>query len=710
MAERTPQIFICYAHKDNENPDPRQRWLDMLLEYLAPLELQGQADIWSDQEIELGEEWHDKIQVTLQQVKAAVLLVSPSFLASKYIRNSELPVLLKNAKDKGVVILPILLRQCLWRETKFRFPDPKEGPEELSLSSIQVPSTQPLNSLEEHEQDKVIYQVAQRIYRIVNTDSIESDLARKTQQQATQDPPFTKGTLLDLEREMSLMGYFYRTVEKSSDSIIRAIVEDKTGLRIGISIHPEPELRVNKLLSMVSRELAENIYEVRGVFALQKSRETQMQPYPLNESVTCNAMHVRWNEIDGREALGEGITIFSQEIQQQTVAETGVKDRQKQTSMNCAIVLTAIPKEYLAVRAHLSDLQEEIHDRGTIYERGQFSANGRTWEVGIVEIGAGNTGAAMEAERAIAHFKPSVVLFVGVAGGIKDVKLGDVVAATKVYGYESGKTKLEFEPRPDVGESSYNLIQRARAEAKKPDWLARLKSVDPTSSPDVFVAPIAAGEKVVASTESSTFKFLRKNYGDAVAVEMEGRGLLKATHANQQVSALIIRGISDLIDGKSKADASGSQETAARNASAFAFEILAKLDIESGNLQPTSSSSGSPTSSYSSSKNESEGESTNGGNSKFLVLTDKEREELIEIIQQVFTEEEIKTICRNNKGVFGGYLYDKVEGNTVDARFSSLVDYLNRKNIIKVFLEIVGKKEPHFKSLVSGLFDKTKNS
>ena len=250
------------------------------------------------------------------------------------------------------------------------------------------------------------------------------------------------------------------------------------------------------------------------------------------------------------------------------------------TRQPCAIILTAIRDEYMAVRSHLSQLQEVTHPHGTIYECGIFTSEKQTWNVGIVEIGSGNTRAAMEAERAITHFQPDLVFFVGVAGGLKDVTLGDVVVATKVYGYESGKANRTFLPRPEVGESSFHLVHRARAEGRKSDWLQRLGSPVPDPSPGVFIAPIAAGEKVVSSRHSAFYKFLTKNYGDALAVEMEGYGFLQVAHANQQILALIIRGISDLIEDKAEADAKNTQELAARHASAFAFEVLAKYGQE----------------------------------------------------------------------------------------------------------------------------------
>ena len=249
-------------------------------------------------------------------------------------------------------------------------------------------------------------------------------------------------------------------------------------------------------------------------------------------------------------------------------------------NLPCAVILTAISDEFRAVRAFLSSVTRVKHPGGTIYQQGFFIDNGRTWRIAVCEIGAGNAGAALEAERAIAYFSPQVMAFVGVAGGLKDVSIGDVVAATKIYGYEAGKAKEQFQTRPEVFRSSYELEQEARAAANEDTWVNRLKT-RPVEIPRAFVAPMAAGEKVVASTYSEAWSLIREHYGDALAVEMEGMGFLKAGHANQAVKAMVVRGISDLVDKKDEADATGSQAIAAERAAAFLFEILAHLDTDS---------------------------------------------------------------------------------------------------------------------------------
>jgi nucleoside phosphorylase len=241
------------------------------------------------------------------------------------------------------------------------------------------------------------------------------------------------------------------------------------------------------------------------------------------------------------------------------------------------IVLTALGLEATAVLAHLQLVREDELATGTLVEVGRFATATRETLVGVVEAGQGNLAAAGIAQEVISRYQPAVVLLVGVAGGIKDVRIGDVVAVTKVYGYESGKADEEFLPRPEVCMSSYRLVQRARAEARRTDWLKPLGYTgDALDAPRVFVAPIAAGGKVIASTRSPVFQFLRRAYSDAVAVEMEGAGLLETAYRNKS-EALVVRGISDLIDKKGEADAAGSQPIAARNAAAFAFQLLAHI-------------------------------------------------------------------------------------------------------------------------------------
>jgi nucleoside phosphorylase len=241
-----------------------------------------------------------------------------------------------------------------------------------------------------------------------------------------------------------------------------------------------------------------------------------------------------------------------------------------------ALFLTALPVEYEAVRIHLHSLQE-VEYQGAVYEHGIFATSEGACRVGLIAVGSGNSSAAAEAERAITYFSPDIMMFVGVAGGIKDVQLGDIVVATEVHNYEVGKADAVFFSRPSGGRPTYDLLQRARAEARKIDWLQFLPGTLPRQVPQILLKPLVSGEKVITSTRAATYKLIRTHYEDAVAVEMEGYGVLQAAYTHQQVSTLVIRGISDLLENKDEADKAHTQTLAARHASAFAYQILARL-------------------------------------------------------------------------------------------------------------------------------------
>ena len=192
----------------------------------------------------------------------------------------------------------------------------------------------------------------------------------------------------------------------------------------------------------------------------------------------------------------------------------------------------------------------------------------------------GNNTCALQTERAINFFDPEVVMFVGIAGGIKDLKLGDVIAAEKAYGYERGKiSSIGFLTRPEVGMSSFALFEKAKAEAKKDNWKLRLPKRARTKKLKVITKAIAAGEKVITEIRSEVYQILFTHYNDTAAVEMEGSGFYSACHANGNLHFLIVRGISDLLSNKSETEAKGYQKIAARNASAFAFEVLSNFKV-----------------------------------------------------------------------------------------------------------------------------------
>jgi nucleoside phosphorylase len=247
--------------------------------------------------------------------------------------------------------------------------------------------------------------------------------------------------------------------------------------------------------------------------------------------------------------------------------------------MRTILIMTALHVEYAAVRLFLNDVKELVHPAGTVYERGRFASDGMEWDIVIVETGTGNTIAAIETSRAMQMFQPSMVLFVGVAGGLRDVAVGDVVAADYVYMYESSKMTSTLQSRIKTLGCGYPLVQRARAVRRSDAWHKRIAS---GLKPRGFVGPIASGEQVIAGEDTPTHALIREYCGDALAVEMEGWGFLFGAHTNGDIQSLVIRGVSDMTAGKDPVLDLTMQPIAAEHAAAFAFELIATFDLRGG--------------------------------------------------------------------------------------------------------------------------------
>ncbi|MFM9609716.1 nucleosidase [Streptomyces sp. V2] len=247
-----------------------------------------------------------------------------------------------------------------------------------------------------------------------------------------------------------------------------------------------------------------------------------------------------------------------------------------------AVILTALPVEYDAVHPYLNDPTEITLPDGTRLEQGRLE--GTDWTIALAELGEGALTTAILAKQIINELHPEALLFVGVAGGLKDdLELGDVVVGTKVYAVQGGKLTPEGHlERPESWHGSHALVQAARSALRdlRPDVRGHRK-------------PIACGDVVLADQRSDFAARIRRSYSDAYAIEMEGSGASHAAHLSGQLDALVIRGISDFADpAKHEADASGSQEHAADQAAKVAITILRKH-------QPRTPQEGSKSTAYS---------------------------------------------------------------------------------------------------------------
>jgi TIR domain len=165
------KVFVSYSHRDST-------WLERLKVHLALLQRRGVVHVWSDTRIEVGVQWRDEIEAALTESRAAVLLITPDFLASEFVWNEEMPRILAHQKE-GMLLLPLIARPCAWRI----------APE---LAALQA---RPLSLETEADADQdlaeFVYEIAGRLEQLSSTVASEEVDEVRTRGRRSSDTPAT---------------------------------------------------------------------------------------------------------------------------------------------------------------------------------------------------------------------------------------------------------------------------------------------------------------------------------------------------------------------------------------------------------------------------------------------------------------------------------------------------------------------------------------
>ncbi len=156
------QVFICYAREDRHA-------LEQLMGHLAVFERNGTVKFWYDREITGGKDWDQEIRFNLKSADIVLLLISPDFFKSDYIHSVELTEALQRDRDKEALVVPVILKKCLWHKYA----------ELARLQALPAEARPVFDRTHWTDPDDGFYDVAEGFDRIVEDPDTEARRARK---------------------------------------------------------------------------------------------------------------------------------------------------------------------------------------------------------------------------------------------------------------------------------------------------------------------------------------------------------------------------------------------------------------------------------------------------------------------------------------------------------------------------------------------------
>jgi adenosylhomocysteine nucleosidase len=254
---------------------------------------------------------------------------------------------------------------------------------------------------------------------------------------------------------------------------------------------------------------------------------------------------------------------------------------QKISAQDLTAVIGAMPEE-IAAYDGIIESRKEVNVGGIHFIKGNIKKR----NVVFVVSGVGKVNAAMTCTILLQHFKPSRVLFTGVAGGIsQDIHIGDIVIADSVVQHDFGtltndssikywgaQNPIDQSRNPVFFKADSLLLRTAKLQSSN-IILTPIVINQSSRFPAIKNGIIATGDQFISSLQK---KLELKKTLNAQAVEMEGGAVAQVCY-QQKVPFLIIRSISDLAGSDAEVNFNEFVKTASKNAAQFVQRIIESL-------------------------------------------------------------------------------------------------------------------------------------
>lgn len=183
----------------------------------------------------------------------------------------------------------------------------------------------------------------------------------------------------------------------------------------------------------------------------------------------------------------------------------------------------------------------------------------------LVKSGIGKVNAARSAQILIDNMKVDYIFNIGVAGGVDNkLSVGDIVIGERLVQHDFnlvafGRERGEI---PNIGQY-----------IESDDYLVKLAEEVSLNDVNVFSGVIASGDIFCSDVEMS--KKIGKKFG-TLCVEMEGASIAQVCYLSH-IPFLIIRSISDVVDGNNNVTYEKFLLSSSKNVALFMKRVLSKL-------------------------------------------------------------------------------------------------------------------------------------